>query len=109
MGSYLVVLKMDGYRDTNFPVFISRNKEWTGQVRLFTDDQIGGGFVHVPAGPYIRGGDPERDDARRGELEVDDFFIAEHPVTMAEYLKFLHKLTSSHGIEGRSRSLATGS
>ena len=100
MGSYLVILKKAGYRDTRYPVFVSRNKEWTGSVTLFTDAEIGAGFVHVPAGPFIVGGDRECRgwDLPRAEPWVDDMFIAEHPVTNAEYLEFLHDLARAEGL-----------
>ena len=58
MGSYLVILKKEGYRDVRYPVFISRNRAWTGKVSLYAEDEIGAGFVYVPAGPFIQGGDP---------------------------------------------------
>ena len=48
MGSYLVILKKEGYRDTRYPVFISRNKAREGSVKLYTDEEIGEGFIHVP-------------------------------------------------------------
>ena len=35
------------HRDTRYPVFISRNKQWTGTAKLYTDEQIGAGFVHA--------------------------------------------------------------
>ena len=41
MGSYLVVLRHEGYPDTRYPVFISRNAEWRGTVRLTTQEEIG--------------------------------------------------------------------
>ena len=36
MGSYLVVLKHEGYRDTRYPVCITRNRAWSGEVKLLT-------------------------------------------------------------------------
>jgi serine/threonine-protein kinase len=100
MGSYLVVLKKDGSCDTRYPVFISRNAEWKGKVTLFTGEGIGEGFVHVPAGPFVSGGDPECRgwDLPRAEPWVDDFFMAVHPVTNGEYLEYLNDLTSSEGL-----------
>jgi serine/threonine protein kinase/formylglycine-generating enzyme required for sulfatase activity len=109
MGSYLVILKKTGYRDTRYPVFISRNRHWEGEARLLSDEQIGDGFTYVPAGPYVQGGDR---DARRSlprvEDLVDGFIIGEHPVTMAEYVAFLDALARSEGLDvARSRSPRT--
>lgn len=94
MGSYLVTLERAGFRDVHYPVFISRNREWKGSVRLFTDEQVGEGFVHVPAGPFRCGGDPECKgwELPRAEPELGDFFMGVHPVTNAEYLEFLDEL-----------------
>jgi serine/threonine-protein kinase len=94
MGSYLAVLTKEGYRDTRYPVFISRTRRWSGTVRLFSEEQIGEGFVHVPAGSFEAGGDEEvRGWSLPGaEVELDDFFIARTPVTVREYLDFLEEL-----------------
>jgi serine/threonine-protein kinase len=93
MGSYLVTLRKEGYREVRYPVYISRNRDWSGEVRLYTDQEIGDGFVHVPAGPFIQGGDPQGGwSLPRSEPFVDDFFIARHPVTLGEYMEFLDAL-----------------
>jgi hypothetical protein len=55
MGSYLVVLKKEGYRDVRYPVYITRSFHWDGRVALYTDEEIGPGFVYVPAGPFLEG------------------------------------------------------
>jgi len=106
MGSYLVVLKKEGYRDTRDPVCITRNRDWTGEVRLFTAEEIGAGFVYVPGGPCVIGGDAEAPSSLpRSEVEVEGFFLAEHPVTMGQYMEFLNELARSEGVEaakGRS-------
>ena len=91
MGSYLVVLRKDGYRDVRYPIVIARNRDWTGRVNLYADDAIGDGFLYVPGGRFVRGGDPgcRESDLPRAEPSVDDFFIAVHPVTVAAYQDFL--------------------
>jgi formylglycine-generating enzyme required for sulfatase activity len=75
-----------------YPIHISRNRRWDGRVRLRTEQEIGRGFVHVPGGPFIQGGDEEIRGwcLPRSEPEVEDFYIAEFPVTMEEYLEFLN-------------------
>jgi len=100
MGSYLVVLRKEGCRDTRYPVFIERNGKWAGGVRLRTDDEIGAGFCYVPAGPFVKGGDPGTNTpVPRTRETVGDFVIAKHPVTMAEYLVFLNEIVRSEGVE----------
>ncbi|MCK6458529.1 MAG: SUMF1/EgtB/PvdO family nonheme iron enzyme [Planctomycetes bacterium] len=86
-GSYLLVLRKEGYRDTRYPVHVRRGGSWEGRVRLRTDREIGEGFVYVPAGPFLYG--EGRDLAVR---EPPDFAIAKWPVTFAEYAEFLMSL-----------------
>lgn len=95
MGSYLVTVRKEGFRELRYPVYVSRNRDWSGEVRLYTDEEIGAGFVHVPAGPFIQGGDPHGFSLPRSEPFVDDFFIAEHPVTLGEYMEFLDHLAET--------------
>jgi serine/threonine-protein kinase len=94
MGSYLVVLKLEGYRDVRYPVGIGRAEKHLGVVRLFTEEEIGGDFVYVPGGEFIRGGDPESFGGfERSRVAVGDFFISRFPVTLGEYCEFLDSLT----------------
>jgi len=97
MGRYLAVLRHDRRRETRYPIYIGRNDEWHGRVRLFPDDTIGADFVHVPAGPFRSGGDPEtRGWSLPARVEtLDDLFVAVHPITMAEYLEFLNELAAT--------------
>ncbi len=100
MGSYLVILHKDGFRDVRYPVHIARNRSWIGRVHLRRDDEIGDEFIHVPAGPFLYGGDPvARRGRAAGEQLLDDVFIGKHPVTMAEYVEFLNDLAQSDGID----------
>ena len=60
---------------------------------LYTDREIGDGFRYVPGGPALMGGDPELkppEQSARILVELGDFFIAEHPVMVGDYLEFLN-------------------
>ena len=95
MGSYLAVLKLDGYRDTRYPVSIGRSENRAGRVKLYREEEIGAEFVHVPGGEFIRGGDPESFGGfERSKVHAGDFFIARFPVTMGEYCEFLDDLAA---------------
>ena len=94
MASYLATLAKEGHQETRYPIWISRNQRWEGSVKLFKKDAIPHGFVHIPAGPFVAGGD---DELRGWSLPasrptLDDFFISVHPVTLREYLEFLEDL-----------------
>jgi serine/threonine-protein kinase len=82
MGHHLLALRKPGHRDTRYPVFVERCGRITARVNLYTDDEIGPRFVHVPAGEVSLGGDP----GAPGSLEaarryVADIFVGEFPVT----------------------------
>ena len=97
MGSYLVVLKKDGYSETRYPVLISRNRHWEGKVSLYTEQEIGEGFAYIPAGPFIQGGDPALPgwSLPASSPLLEDYCIGVHPVTLEEYLEFLNSLAEN--------------
>ncbi len=66
---------------------ITRNRQWKGEVKLRTDEEIGEGFVYVPQGPFVYGEDEDTETK-----ELSDFAIAKYPVTFREYGEFLASL-----------------
>ena len=92
-GSYLVTIKGAGYRDVRYPLVLQRGGQHDGMVNLYRDEEIGPGFIYVPAGTALFGGDPVAyDPLPRQELFVEDFAIAKFPVTLREYCAFLDHL-----------------
>lgn len=92
-GSYLLVLKAAGYPDVRYPVLLSRGGHHRVDVNLYTSEEIGEGFILVPGGPAILGGDPEAiAPLPRQEADVADFAISRFPVTMREYCRFLEDI-----------------
>jgi serine/threonine-protein kinase len=92
-GSYLLVLKRSGCRDVSYPAVLVRGKVHTARVHLYAETEIGEGFVYVPGGPFVSGGDPGAPySLPRSEPYVDDFAIARYPVTLREYCAFLDAL-----------------
>jgi len=95
-GSHLVVLRRDGFREARYPVICRRGDHHRGHVNLYTDAEIGEGFVYVPGGRAIIGGDEEGYAAlSRQEIIVPDFAIARFPVTFEEYVAFLNDLEAT--------------
>jgi len=94
MGSYLCVLRMDGYRDVRYPVHITRGRAWQGTVRMRTEEEIGEDCVYVPGGEFVYG---EGKDTT--QISVADFVIQRYPVTFGEYGKFLAALEEEEGVE----------
>jgi serine/threonine-protein kinase len=98
MGSYLFLLRLDGFREVRYPVHVTRNRECRGTVRMRTDGEIGEGFVCVPEGPFAYG---EGKDAETRDLP--DFAIAEYPVTFGEWAEYLAWLDREQGPEAAAK------
>lgn len=95
MGSYLAVLRRPGCRDTRYPFSLGRSENHHGRVRLYSEGEIGADFVHVPAGEFTRGGDPDSYGGfDRSKVHLEDFFIGKFPVTLGEYCEFLDALSA---------------
>ncbi len=93
MGSYLLVLRRDGYRDTRFPLLMSRGETRRVKIRLLTDAQVGEGLVYVPAGSFVMGGDVMAPGSLSRTLkQVDDFLISRFPTSVGDYLAFVRSL-----------------
>jgi serine/threonine protein kinase/formylglycine-generating enzyme required for sulfatase activity len=97
IGNHLLILRKPGCRDTRYPVSMERCARLTAKINLYGDAEIGAGFIHVPAGEVLLGGDA----AAPGSLEashryVSDVFIGEHPVTFEEYCRFLDDLRAAN-------------
>lgn len=106
MGSYLLLLEREGHETTRFPIFVRRNEEIRAEVRLCPRGALPPGFVHVPAGPFLRYGDPSViSTIKDTSIEhVGDFAIGVHPITCGEYLAFLNALLRSSPDEALARS-----
>ena len=108
-GSYLLTLRAPGRRDTPYPLRIDRGGRWDAgeqPVPLFSDEAIGEGWVYVPGGPFLYGGDAESADSPPlSEPSIDGFFLRRHLVTVGEYLVFLNDLARRDPEQAWQRSL----
>ena len=96
MGSYLLTLRVAGRRETRYPVCITRGMHWDSgdpPLPLHSDEEIGRGYVYVPASPFIPGGDPVVDPTRGPARRTGGLFFGEFPVTAGEYLEFLQAIS----------------
>ena len=88
-GSYLLVLRKSGFHDARFPVVVPW-REGVELVHLAELSQLPAGFVSIPAGPFISGGDRFAfQSLDRQEAFLPDYAIARLEVTVAEYREFL--------------------
>ncbi len=107
MGSYLLIFRAPGHRSTRFPVQIRRREHFNppAPVRMLPLDAGLREFVHIPAGRFRCGGDPESPGALpAGEEQVDDFLIGRFPVTAGEYLVFLRELAGKDPEQAREHA-----
>jgi serine/threonine-protein kinase len=92
-GSYVFALKRNGYRDVRYPALLKRGQLHEASITLYTDAEIGEGFVYVPGGPFLCGGDALAPASLPlSEPDLPDYAIARFPVTFRDYCKFLDAL-----------------
>ena len=95
MGSYRLILRAPGKRDTVYPVQINRGHSWCAPepIPLLDDADIGDGFRYIPAGNFLRGGDRNAVNSAESErAHVEGFCISTYPVTLEEYCVFINEL-----------------
>ena len=96
MGSYLLLVALEGRQPLRLPVSVPRCGAWEQEVTLFRPDELPAGFIAIPAGPFDYQGDLENPLCSAGETKtVDDVFIARQPVTCREYLEFLNAIAAA--------------
>ena len=106
-GSYLLIVKSAGCRDARYPILLGRGGQHDGEVNLYTEEEIGPGFVYIPGGVALFGGDEEAyNSLPRQEHVVADFAIAQFPVTFREYCAFLDDLYAEDPAIARRRAPA---
>jgi len=93
MGSYLVLLRKEGYADTRYPVFIERQEKEIAEVKLYKpsdppDGEAGipEGMVYVPAGEFF----PLSDLSLK--VNLPGFLIAKYEITYKDFLEFLNDI-----------------
>jgi len=93
-GSYLIVIKKQGYMDTRIPLLIHRGEETSiPDIRLLRKEEVPKGFVYIPEGSFVMGGDIDAPhSANRNLKKVSAYLISQHEVTTGEYLAFINML-----------------
>lgn len=93
LGSYQLSFRRGREAPIVAPVLLGRGAREQIDLRYRPPHEVGEGFVYVPAGKAIIGGDPVAHGAfDRKVVEVPDFAIGRFPVTCDEYLLFLDEL-----------------
>lgn len=102
MGSYLLVLRKEGYEETRYPVMVERMERWDSTpageteplpIQLYTNGSFAKNECYVPGGWYWSGGDAEAHNSLpRRKLWVDSFVIQRYSITNTQYIAFLDDL-----------------
>jgi eukaryotic-like serine/threonine-protein kinase len=109
MGSYLLVLRAPGLRDTRVPFRVPRLREVRPAVRLRTEAQLGPGFVYIPGGRFDVGDDPSASWPLPAQsVAIEDFCLARLPVSCRQYLDFLNTLPDRAEARARNPRLFAG-
>jgi len=95
-GSYLVVCQKKGYLNTRVPVQVQRGEtKVLPAAKLLRQTSVPKGFVYIPGGEFVMGGDPQAPYAvERTVKTTPAFLIAKHEVSAGEYLQFINYLES---------------
>ncbi|HET6203394.1 MAG TPA: protein kinase [Planctomycetota bacterium] len=90
-GSYLFLLRMEGYDDLRLPLLHAVDEKSEVRVQMLPEGTTPPGFVWIPPGRFVVGGDPEAPrSTERGVRELGGFWIARTETTVGEYLEFLN-------------------
>ncbi len=107
-GSYLLTLRKEGHTPVRLALFCNRPGSRRYRVTLRRTDEVGEGFVFVPGGRFLQGGDPRVPQSwPRQPVYVPDFAIGRHPVTIREYMEFLDELARELGRAAVARAPRT--
>jgi len=106
-GSYLLVLRHAGFVETRFPVVVPRLRrdEAKAVVRLLRSADLPPGFVHVPGGRFVSGGDPKvHQSLELASPDVAGFLMSRLEVTVREYQEFLDAPENRSRIDSDGRA-----
>jgi formylglycine-generating enzyme required for sulfatase activity len=90
-GSYLLFIRSEDFEAQRYPIVVPRGEEVTARVKLLEEGATPPGYVYIPPGSFIYGGDPKAFNAGPLQVsELDGFFIAEKEVTNEEWFDFVN-------------------
>jgi serine/threonine-protein kinase len=94
-GNYEVRVDVTGRPPVRLPLSVTRADAVEIHVEVPPAPDYAPGFVYVAGGTSIVGGDPDAFDALAPcRVEVESFFLQQHPVTFGDYLAFLDDLAT---------------
>lgn len=89
-GSYVALLRREDHEDVRYPFLVRPRNNQVIEVTLYPEGTSPQGFVYVPPGPFLLGGDPDAVGSLPGEnLSLGGFWIMEREMTNGDYEPFL--------------------
>jgi formylglycine-generating enzyme required for sulfatase activity len=90
-GSYLALVRLAAYEDLRLPFFLRRDCESVIELDLLPEGTSPEGFVYIPPGAWIGGGDPDTVASEPLEERTsEEFWMMEREMTACDYLPFLN-------------------
>jgi formylglycine-generating enzyme required for sulfatase activity/tRNA A-37 threonylcarbamoyl transferase component Bud32 len=90
-GSYMLVARCPGFEQQRFQVRVARRANVSACIELLPTGSVPDGFVYVPPGPFVSGGDPGAFRPLEGRtVDVPGFFLAREELTNAEWYEFVN-------------------
>jgi formylglycine-generating enzyme required for sulfatase activity len=105
-GSYMLTTTANGRADVRYPIRVDRGEERAISFRLPMVEDVPQGFIYIPAGRFVFGTAID-ETKRKGflttvpahEIESDEYYIAQHEVTYAEYIAYLRTLVPAERLQ----------
>jgi formylglycine-generating enzyme required for sulfatase activity len=90
-GSYLLYVRSPGFEDQRFNVVVGRRADAAARVELLPAGSVPEGFVYVPPGAFVQGGDPAAFRPREARtVELPGFLLAREELTNREWYGFVN-------------------
>ena len=105
MGPFVIELQAEGKAPVSLPIVVDRLQNVEARVALVGAAELQPGFLHLPGGAVVLGGDAAAISGEpEGTATVADFGMARYPVSVAEYFEYLLDLTRQDAEAARARS-----
>jgi formylglycine-generating enzyme required for sulfatase activity len=105
-GSYLLVARRGGFEAQRLPFVVPRLERVELCPKLLPAGSTPTGFVYVPPGKFVYGGDPEaREPGPPEELELPGYFIGRREVTNREWFEFLEDPEIEQRMQGAKQPI----
>ncbi|HCP45619.1 MAG TPA: hypothetical protein DIU15_06240 [Deltaproteobacteria bacterium] len=89
-GTYAIEVGLPGFVPTTFALRADRPGGSSHRLKLRPESELQAGFLLIPTGPFLAGGDPLALDAPpKRTIDLPDFAISAHPVTHGQLREWL--------------------